>query len=579
MHRIYLLILLACLLTIGASDTFAQVWSQLSSPLAGTQMVLVDTLWAPSTSYGHRMEDLGFQDCIFYEPLSGNLVITWYDFYSGQANPRRIAAATSADMGDTWSVFRNINFGLPNTSEMSAYYPTAWGLSSTPIILYRNYANDDPNISNQPTVAVDYSGWGGGAWGSTYVDNKSDPDTNIAYYDYDFVTAPDNPSLWIVGGRGSSPGENHVIWRSIDGGFTFSRPKILFSNTDADSLEPYYMGNLENDGFLLDAGLGGKVYAASTGDGYLWFGLISFYRTSDDYGVTWSDVQLTPAPLAGLETSQSRTDNFTTSVVDLQGNWHLFQVVADTSDEGDTWERWLVDTIYDGSTWSMVEIARPQLMPDGFTWSTQTRWLFDPAIDASGTIYYTYTDVADTTGDGVYKTYVKYSEDNGQTWMGPVEILDGWMDGGFGQGGAGVARVASDYLHIAGNGITQDPASVNYEHDILGYIKVPTAEIKAAVSVSEPSPYNMVESYKLHQNFPNPFNPATSITFDLKEQTHVTLKIYNELGQEITTLIDKTMTAGHKGVSWNARTYPSGVYFYKLTAGDFTETRKMVLSK
>ena len=86
-------------------------------------------------------------------------------------------------------------------------------------------------------------------------------------------------------------------------------------------------------------------------------------------------------------------------------------------------------------------------------------------------------------------------------------------------------------------------------------------------------------SYSLAQNFPNPFNPATTIAFDVQRSGNVTLSVYGVMGQLVTTLVDQPMSAGSYEVRWNAPTQPSGVYFYRLDAGGFTQTRKMLLTK
>ncbi len=83
--------------------------------------------------------------------------------------------------------------------------------------------------------------------------------------------------------------------------------------------------------------------------------------------------------------------------------------------------------------------------------------------------------------------------------------------------------------------------------------------------------------YLLSQNYPNPFNPSTNINFTLPNQAFVTLKIYDILGKEVTILINEELNAGNYTKTWDAKNLSSGVYFYKLTAGKFTETKKMVL--
>lgn len=93
--------------------------------------------------------------------------------------------------------------------------------------------------------------------------------------------------------------------------------------------------------------------------------------------------------------------------------------------------------------------------------------------------------------------------------------------------------------------------------------------------------------FKLNQNYPNPFNPETEIGFHIPKSSFVNIIIYDALGNEIETLLNENLAPGIYNVKWNASNYPSGVYFYKLTAGDvstslstdFTETKKMVLIK
>ena len=85
--------------------------------------------------------------------------------------------------------------------------------------------------------------------------------------------------------------------------------------------------------------------------------------------------------------------------------------------------------------------------------------------------------------------------------------------------------------------------------------------------------------FVLHQNYPNPFNPSTTIEFKLPKTSQVTLKIFNVLGEEVTTLLSASLLSGSYKYEWNASEYASGVYLYKLQAGDFIEIKKMILMK
>ena len=88
---------------------------------------------------------------------------------------------------------------------------------------------------------------------------------------------------------------------------------------------------------------------------------------------------------------------------------------------------------------------------------------------------------------------------------------------------------------------------------------------------------NIIKTYKLYQNFPNPFNPSTVINYQLEKSGFVTLKVYDILGREVATLINKQEKAGAHSVIFNAKKLSSGVYFYSLHSGNYFETKKLIL--
>ncbi len=85
--------------------------------------------------------------------------------------------------------------------------------------------------------------------------------------------------------------------------------------------------------------------------------------------------------------------------------------------------------------------------------------------------------------------------------------------------------------------------------------------------------------FALNQNYPNPFNPSTVINFELKSNSNISLKVYNVLGAEVATLANGNYASGKYNVTFDASKLSSGVYFYRLQAGNFIETKKMVLIK
>ena len=86
-------------------------------------------------------------------------------------------------------------------------------------------------------------------------------------------------------------------------------------------------------------------------------------------------------------------------------------------------------------------------------------------------------------------------------------------------------------------------------------------------------------SYTLHQNYPNPFSPGTTISFDLSAASHVNLKVYTVLGKEVATLLDEQKEAGRHAVHFDGSGLSSGTYFVRLQAGASAETRTLLLLK
>lgn len=99
------------------------------------------------------------------------------------------------------------------------------------------------------------------------------------------------------------------------------------------------------------------------------------------------------------------------------------------------------------------------------------------------------------------------------------------------------------------------------------------------VLVSVPQQGELPQTFNLQQNYPNPFNPSTTIQFEIANETNVSLKVFNMLGQEVATLVNERLNPGRYERSFDGKGLASGVYFYRLTAGSFTDLKKLVLLK
>ena len=89
----------------------------------------------------------------------------------------------------------------------------------------------------------------------------------------------------------------------------------------------------------------------------------------------------------------------------------------------------------------------------------------------------------------------------------------------------------------------------------------------------------VINKFSLSQNYPNPFNPSTALKYEIPKESYITLKVYDILGREVVTLVNQQQKTGYYEVDWNAVNNSSGIYFYKIQAGEFVATKKMILMK
>ena len=131
---------------------------------------------------------------------------------------------------------------------------------------------------------------------------------------------------------------------------------------------------------------------------------------------------------------------------------------------------------------------------------------------------------------------------------------------------------------------TNQPTVGNAKIDVyIGSDKYPQNDI--SISFEAETVLTSIEdntslfSYELSQNFPNPFNPSTNISFVIPESGNVTLKVYDILGRKVAEVVNQYLTAGKHELVFTGSDLPSGVYFYKIQAGNYTNIKKMILEK
>jgi len=194
-------------------------------------------------------------------------------------------------------------------------------------------------------------------------------------------------------------------------------------------------------------------------------------------------------------------------------------------------------TVNGGTTWSPVSSGA------GPTAGTTVKWIWGTNV------------VYICAGTGAGGT-IKRSADGGVTWATMT------TDGITGLNNMEYAIVGSD-AHLYA--VATDGSVIHYND--------------AGIVGIDPQNQNVPTDYVLHQNYPNPFNPVTTIKYSIPWASNVTLKIYDLLGNEVLTVVNSYQGAGNYVETVDASSLASGVYFYKLTAGSFTDSKKMTVVK
>ncbi len=153
---------------------------------------------------------------------------------------------------------------------------------------------------------------------------------------------------------------------------------------------------------------------------------------------------------------------------------------------------------------------------------------------------------------------------------------------------------ASESEQYFSSGVLTDEYGYSYTYDSNGNVSVETDQAWNGSNLENSYRYTftyqtgataiendntMVKKFELSQNYPNPFNPTTIINYSVPTSSLVTIKVYDVLGREIAKLVNEQKTAGTYSVQFNGSALSSGVYFYRMQAGDFVQTKKLLLMK
>ena len=190
--------------------------------------------------------------------------------------------------------------------------------------------------------------------------------------------------------------------------------------------------------------------------------------------------------------------------------------------------------------------------------------------------YYNIKSFVRNDGNSMTVRNAKINLYSNDPWVRPVTTVNSLPDIA---PGATVSSNSSTTIYYI-DSLLPDPVYFNLRAEITAngwlywtdsiFVVIPT-DVEEEVSIPL--------SYTLTQNYPNPFNPGTTIKYSIPTQSKVIIKVFDILGNEIETLVNEEKTAGTYELTWTIANLPSGVYFYKLQAGNFIQTKKMVLLK
>ncbi len=542
-------------------DEHARVIEQTFAPAPQQQIpartLSVGTYTSLSGYYDYQAN--GTPQHIRVNPANGNIHVTYMlaDDSASVSPSRRTAYAFSTNAGSTWNNFSNVRVpsrrsGFPSIDLLQA--PNA----GSPVI-----GNHSTITGTQSAAFVD-SPEGTGAFSELNAPPLIDAGATDEPI-WPFVAGAADGSLIMHSSR-SVAGTNHLnrttdfsTWLYPTPWFTFSGPN---GSGGRNSTQATTTGRV---GTLVNAVSSGLYLYESTNNGATWSAPVTVHPalTVDSFSV-WVSVDMAydgNTPIVALNTST--TDGaggyfYADAKIDFwsQATGLVTAVPHDTS--------LFVDDMNGFGQSNHLTLGGPTICKTG----TQIVIVFQAFQRDTATSGHRYSDV----------WYVR-SANNGATWTRPINItntrdvderypsVSKWNQAGF------VNMTWQEDVY-PGTWVIATPdagALPSRAKQVFYKLQVPTTGVDERGTVAT--------GFKLEQNYPNPFNPKTRISYVVPTAMDVQLSVYNVLGQKVANVVDEYREAGNYEIDFNASHLSSGVYYYTLRAGTFSETKRMVLMK
>lgn len=484
------------------------------------------------------------------------------------ANPLNLAAGAniryyyySTDGGNTWTEGQ-----LSSTLGVWGDPCLIFDMSGN---LYFGHLSNPQNGSWIDRIVVQKSTDGGMAWNDGVGVGLNPPkeqdkewicvdETNSPYYNNLYMSWTEFDSY----GSSSSNDSSRILFsRSTDAGITWSAP-VRISDVGGDCID----SDNTVEGAVPAVGPNGEVYLSWSGP------LGIMFDKSSDGGVTFGqDIYVTDQP-GGWDFDVSgiyRCNGLPITACDVSGSPYTGNIYIAWSDQRnglqDT-DVYLIKSGDGGNTWGNVIRVNDDNTPrqQFFTWMTVDQ--------VTGTVYFVFYDRRNTTGNDT-EVYVAKSTDGGESFTNFKVSQSAFTPS--------PVIFFGDYINIAARDGKVYPIWMRMD----GFdLSVWTAIVDMPVGIEIAEEQNILDNFELGQNYPNPFNPATHINYSIPRTAEVELAVYTTLGQRIKTLVSRQQEAGSHTITWNGTDesgsrMASGVYIYRLNAGAYTQTRKMIMMK
>lgn len=384
-------------------------------------------------------------------------------------------------------------------------------------------------------------------------------------------------------------------WFALNSGTTFNIPDIQFLNQNTGYISSPARKTTDggNSWFSVGVSSGNGLFFLSINVGYL-VGYNGYIRRTTNGGVSWFSTLPLPYPTTLFEVYFI---NASTGMIvgGLQQNY--LGAFYYSTDNGNSWsdrspsiafEREIYDVyFFDANTGIVVTTFSVMKTTNaGFNWiTTENSGNLETAVSFAspslGLVVGVGSRILRTTNGGDNWTLV-YSTGSGI--FRDVILIDTNNAVVVGSGGR-ILRSTNGGLNwiSQSSGTTRTLWGVHFVDQNTGWACGDTGILlkttNGGFTAIQPVSNKIPKEFKLYQNYPNPFNPISKIEYQIAKLSDVKVVVYDVLGDEVSVLVNEELKPGTYEVQFDGTNYPSGVYYYKLSAGDYTETRKLVLIK